>query len=1275
MHLCVYVGQKKKNCAYVNNKASIRGHQTKTEIYLSKKKKKKKKRELNTNKVEKEEEKAQVGELSSGINLQGLCSKHECLAAKTHLPVWVNVGFKESLLLNEFSIRIINGSNSDNKDNKSVIQDNRHQCTYSIKFGVSYELQATKIKQHTKVLGELILKSQKAMDSDEMKNLVKTLRQYHIIVVQPKLKGEERLNEKIEHEYAKNCDEMFDIGRFTILCKNKHQLETAVTVLKKAKDFGMIVSKDKDCFNKQSETHHRFHNITLFVPKYDVYIEMQATLENFTTLKGHSIIENPELSHLYYENIRTWKTNNSEDDDLKQASDETLTKINDIICEWTEERNITRIAARYRKYLNEGILEPLQLKGKTEEDVKNSIPLKMAQFTYSQLCQFKPPTTLKGKAVFMVLYDYYKKYIIGEDKPVNCSDIAAILQDARIEEIEKEDIVSSQALLTYVPLQANYEQFSEQEKKGGDAFDCHKHVLEFLEKKSEIKQVMIIQGKSGSGKSLYGCYLEEYLWECFTNQNETTQQQIIPVFISLPKFYNMNIDESQLIYQILQSKSKYIHKDIIDAVRHKLQFVFILDGFDEIFDLYNKHNDNFNKYFYDRFKLNEWNAKVIVICRSNVLSEMDIKKMLVGNNNNTSKIYLWPFSTRQIDDYITKFVNMQQNIRDKTKDKKENWTANQYKETLDKYPNFYKMIQEPFLLRLILTVLPLLSKKHDIGANISKVQVYDVFLHQWIDEHVQNISKKLNELKIITNKEELKCSFQTYCEDLAFDMFLQNEQVVTDNEIIFDNSTLLYSNVNSIINFDICDHDMKQEKKSNEENKENTIEMTRKNDKGDVWKKYFKAGNINKFALRRIGANQYTFLHKSCQEYYAAQKILFDIILWEPNVETHAQLLLISKKLLNEEMGIIQFIADRIYDNNLMFVNLKSRLFRLIELSKDNLKVSTAAANAATILNVARISMSYQNWDNINISKAILDHAFLEGTSFKDAILNGVSFYNAYLNYTDFTNASVNQINFGTYGYLKGHSDNVNSVQFSPDGNRIVSGSTDGTIRLWDASSGKQLQLLKGHLSSVYFVQFSPDGDKIVSGSRDTTIRLWDASSGKQIQSLEGHSGSVTSVQFSRDGNRIVSGSEDKTIRLWDASSGKQIQLLEGHLFPVYSVQFSPDGSRIVSGSLDRIIRLWDASSGKQIQSLKGHSDSINSVQFSPNGDKIVSGSGDKTIRLWDVLSGKQIQSLKGHSDHITSVQFSDDNRIVSGSWDKTIRLWDASSGKQIQSLEGHSHK
>src|SRR5258706_521878 len=151
-----------------------------------------------------------------------------------------------------------------------------------------------------------------------------------------------------------------------------------------------------------------------------------------------------------------------------------------------------------------------------------------------------------------------------------------------------------------------------------------------------------------------------------------------------------------------------------------------------------------------------------------------------------------------------------------------------------------------------------------------------------------------------------------------------------------------------------------------------------------------------------------------------------------------------------------------------------------------------------------------------------------------------------------------------------GHAESIWSVCYSPDGTRVVSGSSDKTIRIWDAESGTVIgEPLTGHTGGVNSVAYSPDGRHIVSGSSDNTIRIWDAETGNAVGNpLEGHSGEVLSVAYSPDGRYIISGSEDRAIRIWDAETGTAVgNPLEGHAGLVRSIAYSPDGRHIISGS------------------------------------------------------------------------------------------------------------
>ncbi|UNU23620.1 WD40 repeat domain-containing protein [Microcoleus vaginatus] len=257
---------------------------------------------------------------------------------------------------------------------------------------------------------------------------------------------------------------------------------------------------------------------------------------------------------------------------------------------------------------------------------------------------------------------------------------------------------------------------------------------------------------------------------------------------------------------------------------------------------------------------------------------------------------------------------------------------------------------------------------------------------------------------------------------------------------------------------------------------------------------------------------------------------------------------------------------------------------------------------------------------------------------------------------------------------LTGHSSDVYSVSFSPDGKTLASGSLDKTIKLWNLATGREIRTLKGHSSEVYSVSFSPDGKTLASGSWDKTIKLWNLTTEREICTLKGHSSDVVSVSFSPDGKTLASGSEDKTIKLWNLATGREIRTLKGHSSEVYSVSFSPDGKTLASGSWDKTIKLWNLATGREIRTLKGYSSYVVSVSFSPDGKTLASGSLDKTIKLWNLATGREIRTLKGHSSYVVSVSFSPDGKtLASGSDDNTIKLWKLATGREIRTLKGHS--
>ncbi len=263
---------------------------------------------------------------------------------------------------------------------------------------------------------------------------------------------------------------------------------------------------------------------------------------------------------------------------------------------------------------------------------------------------------------------------------------------------------------------------------------------------------------------------------------------------------------------------------------------------------------------------------------------------------------------------------------------------------------------------------------------------------------------------------------------------------------------------------------------------------------------------------------------------------------------------------------------------------------------------------------------------------------------------------------------------------MVGHTNTVRAVDFSSDGNRIVSASDDKMLRLWNAETAQPIgEAMSGHRDIVWSVAFSPDGKSFVSGSPDRRLIVWDTETRKPtVEPFEAHAGSIWSVDFSADGQRIVSSSSDRTIRLWNAKTGDPLGWpMGGHRGEVYSAKFGINDRTIISTGADQTIWTWNIATLSQADIISNaHNNIIWAIALSEDGKQIASASSDNTIRLWDqdvARSTGQIQST-GHSESVLSVALSADGKqFATASQDKAIRLWDTVSGLSIgKTLTGH---
>jgi len=260
-------------------------------------------------------------------------------------------------------------------------------------------------------------------------------------------------------------------------------------------------------------------------------------------------------------------------------------------------------------------------------------------------------------------------------------------------------------------------------------------------------------------------------------------------------------------------------------------------------------------------------------------------------------------------------------------------------------------------------------------------------------------------------------------------------------------------------------------------------------------------------------------------------------------------------------------------------------------------------------------------------------------------------------------------------GVMKGHRGWVTCIATSAENpDMLLTGSRDKTLCIWnltrdDTNYGVPRRSMTGHSHFVQDVVISSDGQFGLSGSWDGTLRLWDLNSGTTTRRFVGHTKDVLSVAFSSDNRQIVSGSRDRTIKLWNTLGECKYTIEDqGHTEWVSCVRFSPQNPVIISGGWDKLVKVWNLTNCKLRANLVGHTGYISSVTVSPDGSLCASGGKDGSTRLWDLNEGKHLYSLDA-GDIVHNLVFSPTKYWLCAATQKGILIWDLEKKHQVATL------
>jgi WD40 repeat protein len=260
---------------------------------------------------------------------------------------------------------------------------------------------------------------------------------------------------------------------------------------------------------------------------------------------------------------------------------------------------------------------------------------------------------------------------------------------------------------------------------------------------------------------------------------------------------------------------------------------------------------------------------------------------------------------------------------------------------------------------------------------------------------------------------------------------------------------------------------------------------------------------------------------------------------------------------------------------------------------------------------------------------------------------------------------------------FRGHTGPTRAGLFTPDGTKIVTCSGwpagDGTVRVYDVKSGKELHKMTGHYGNIDDMAMSPDGKFVYSagGSAEGIVRGWDVDSGKEVVKFEGHGKgtNLSCVLVAPGGKLAASGGADKRLLLWDTATGKLVREFKGHTDLVRCLAFTPDGKKLCSGSWDGSVKVWEVDSAKELKSFKPKTKWVSSMAMLPDGKELLVGCDE--CGRWNIETAEQVKRYAGHGATCCAVS-SDGTKFVTGWYDGKVLQREVATGKKLGEYQAH---